>query len=138
MEKAKSQKTISIICGIVGIIVSLAALMVGLRSIGASGWNQLGVLLIAPAIIALVIIVLDFLITIDKIKKGLTYSYISSAIKIGIILLLIPSTISEYKNEIGTGISNFDLVLNLILILIMILIPSIFNIIKFKHQKKSK
>lgn len=89
--------------------------------------------------IALIIIVLDFFITVDKIKRGLIYSCISNLIKIGIIILFITSTIYDYKYEMQYGVSdlNFDLIL--IVFLIVITIPSILNTIKLislrKHNK---
>ena len=91
-----------------------------------------------PSIFALLIIILDFLITIEKIKKGLVYSYISSLIKIGIIVLFIPSTIYDFIYEIQFGHSNLTFDLILIVSLIVAIIPSILNIIKLTISRKSQ
>ena len=130
MKLIKIQKVISIICSALGFILSLLGLKLSLQSIGADGWGQLGVIFIIPSVFALLIIVLDFLITVGKIKKGLIYSCISSLIKIGIIILFIPSTIYDYKYELQYGVSNLDFDLILIVLLVIITIPSILNTIR--------
>ena len=94
-----AKNIISIICSIIGVIFALFGLKLGLDSINASEWGVLGTIFILPSIGALTIVVLDFLITINKIKKGFIYSLISSLIKIVIILLLILNSINEYKYE---------------------------------------
>lgn len=135
----KMQRIISIICSILGVIISLYGLIVGLRSIGTNGWGQLGVIFIIPSVIALIVIILDFFITVDKVKRGLVYSCISSIIKIGIILCLIPSTFSNYKYEVQHNVSNLSFNLILITLLMIITIPSILNIKKLiSSRKKSK
>ena len=130
MKLIKIQKVISIICSTLGFILSLFGLKLSLQSIGADGWGQLGVIFIIPSVFALLIIVLDFLITVGKIKKGLIYSCISCLIKIGIIILFIPSTIYDYKYELQYGVSNLDFDLILIVLLVIITIPSILNTIR--------
>ena len=132
MKLCKIKKTISIICSLIVFLFALLGLILGLQSIGADGWGRLGVIFIMPSIFALLIIILDFLITIEKIKRGLVYSYISSLIKIGIIVLFIPSTIYDYKYEINLA---FDLIL--IVLLMIAIIPSILNIIKLTISRKS-
>ena len=131
----KMSKRISIICCIIGLVLSLYGLTIGIQCINADGWDRIGVIFIPPSIIALIIIVFDFLITTDKIKKGLIYSCISSIIKISIIGCLIPSTIYSYKNEIEYGSSNLYFDLILIISLIIIAIPSTINIIKLIKLK---
>lgn len=132
------KKVISIICSVVGFVLALYGLFAGLQSIGAEGFGQLGIIFIMPSILALVIITLDFLITIDRIKKGLIYSWISTLLKIGIIALFIPSTIYDYKQEMQSNLSNLDFDLLLIGLLIVVAIPSIMNIVKLINKKKSK
>ncbi len=137
MKLFRISKVISIICSIIGLILSSYGLIIGLQSIGADGLGQIGVIFIIPSIIALLVIVFDFLITLDKIKKGLIYSCINSIIKLIIIGCFIPSTIHEYKYEINYGVSNFDFNLIVIVALTIITIPSILNIIKlFKLKNK--
>ena len=123
---------ISIICGIIGLILSTFGLIMGLQSIWASGWEKLGVIFIMPSVIAMLVIIFDFLITLDKIKKGLIYSCINSIIKIGIICCLLLAAISDYK----FGASNLELYIIVIVGLIVITIPSVLNIIKLIKSKK--
>ena len=138
MKQFKISKVISIICSIIGLILSSFGLIMGLQSIGAPGWGGLGVIFIMPSVIALLVILFDFLITLDKIKKGLIYSCINSIIKIGIIACFIPTTISDYKYEMKFGVSNLDFDIIVIVLLIIVTIPSILNIIKLiKSKKKS-
>ena len=138
MKSFEISKVISIICGLLGFILSLLGLTFGLQSIGAEGWGQLGVIFIMPSVIALIIIVLDCLITVNIIKRGLIYSCISSLIKIGIIVLFIPNTIYNYKYEMKYGVSNLDFDLILIFLLTIVAIPSILNTIKLISLRKNK
>ena len=137
MKIFKKMKVISIICSIVGLVFSSIGLVAGLKSIGAEGWAQLGTIFIMPSIIALSLILIDFLMTIDKIKKGLIYSCIISLIKISIIVLSIPDTIHEYKYEMQYGVSNFSFDLILIALLVVVTIPSVLNAIKFISSRKN-
>ena len=137
MKIFKKMKVISIICSILGLVFSSFGLLVGLISIGAEGLGQLGVIFIMPSIIALSLILIDFLITIDKIKRGLIYSCIISLIKISIIVLIIPATIDEYKYEMQYGFSNFSFDLILIALLVVVTIPSILNALKFISLRKN-
>ena len=136
MKQFKISKVISIICSIIGLILSSFGLIMGLQSIGAPGWGGLGVIFIMPSVIALLVILFDFLITLDKIKKGLIYSCINSIIKIGIMICFIPNTISEYKYEMEFGASNFEFDIIVIVALIIVTIPSILNSIKLVKLKK--
>lgn len=142
MKQFKISKVVSIICSIIGLILSSFGLTIGLisglLSIGASGWGGLGVIFIMPSVIALLVILFDFLITLDQIKRGLIYSCINSIIKIGIIVCFIPTAISDYKYEMKFGVSNLDFDIIVIVALTMVTIPSILNIIKLiKSKKKS-
>ena len=135
MENFKRLKVISIICSIIGLILSTFALIISVQSAGASGFERIGELFIIPSIIVFLIILFDFLITLDKIKKGLIYSCINSIIKIGIIVCFIFTAISDYKYEIKHGTSNFDFDMIVIGALTIITIPSILNIIKLVKSK---
>lgn len=136
MKLLKTKKIISIICSLIVFLIALVQFKFGLQSIGADGFERLGVIFIIPSIIALLIIILDFLITIEKIKKALVYSYVSTLIKIGIIILFIPSIIYDYKYEIKYGVSNLEFYFIVIVLLVIATIPSIFNIIKLTIEKK--
>ncbi len=137
MKQFKILKIISIICEIIGLILSSFGLILGLLSIGASGWEGLGIIFILPSVIALLVILFDFLITLNNIKKGLIYSCISSIFKIGIIACFILDAISEYKYEIKFGASNFNFDMIVIVTLTIVTIPSIFNLIKLIKIKKT-
>ena len=115
MREVKNKKEISIICGLIGLVVSLFGLLIGLASINADGLGGIMTIFIMPSIIAFIIILLDFLMAIDVIKKSLIYSWISTIIKMLIIILLIPSTIDNLKYELKFGVSNFDFDLILII-----------------------
>lgn len=136
MKNFKISKIISIICSIIGLILSLLGLVAGLQSIGAPGFGGIGVIFILPSVIALLVILFDFLITLGKVKKGLIYSCINSIIKIGIIICFVPNTISEYKYEMEFGASNFEFDIIVIVALIIVTIPSILNSIKLVKLKK--
>lgn len=136
MESFSTSKAISKGCGILGLLLSGYGLTVGLLSIGASGFGGIGVIFILPSIIAFLIIGFDYLITIDKIKKGLIYSFISSLIKIGIIAIFIPALIKDIKYEMQYHASNTTFDIIVIIGLIIITIPSILNIIKLIKAKK--
>ena len=131
-------KTISIVCCIVALLAALYGLMLGLGSIGASGWGALGVIFILPSIAALIIIVFDLLIAIDKIKKGLSFSYHSSIIKIWIIIPIIKSTIFDFGYEMQYGVSNLSFDITLIVLLAIATVPSILNIIKLSKQNNKQ
>ena len=114
MKEVKVQRIISIICSIVGLIISLYGLLAGLESIGSTGFGGLGVIYILPSIIALIIIILDLLITVDKIKKGLVYSCISSLIKIVTIICFIPSCHLHAALDNNTSITDlFNIIKNM-------------------------
>ncbi len=133
----KRLKIISIICCVIGFILGLYALIEGIKSIGGEGWASFGTLYIIPSIIALIIIILDFLIAIDVLKKGLVYSFISSLIKIVIIVAFLPDTFSSIQDEIASGVSNLDFDLIIIGFFIIVLIPSIINIKKLLYIRKN-
>ncbi len=122
MKKEKILTVISIICILIGFYVFTIALIMGIRGINAHGWDGLLVLLIPPSIIGLLIEILDFLTVINVFKKKfIWYSYVSSIIKIIIIVLLSIVYESEAKQ--------------LILFFIIITIPSIINIKRLKNRQ---
>ena len=136
MKLFKIQKVISIICSGLGFVFSLLGLIYGLQSIGTAGWGGIGVIFILPSIIACLNIMLDFFVTIGKIKKGSIYSCISTLIKMVIIIVAISNTIHEYKYELQYGTSNLNFDLILIVALIVITIPSILNAIRLIFLRK--
>lgn len=73
--------------------------------------------------------------TIDKIKRGLIYSCVSSIIKICIIIYFIPITIYDYNYQMQYGVSNLSFDLILLVFLILVTIPSVLNVIKILKLK---
>ncbi|MBR3511631.1 MAG: hypothetical protein IKN74_01560 [Clostridia bacterium] len=129
-------KIISIICSAVTFFGAGLGLLVGLGSIGATGWNALGVIFIFPSVIALAMIVIDFLITIGHIKGGTGYSMVITIIKLIIIARFIPITIDNYNYQKRFGVSNLDFDFMVIGMLLVATIPSLFNAIRLYSNKK--
>lgn len=121
MKANKKLKILSIFCSAIGLCFSLFLLVIGLQSIGAEGWDKLGIIFIIPAIIGSIIIILDILVTIDKFKRGFFYSLISSIIKIVIMIILISDGMNEY----------------FIYYFIIVTIPSIINMYKLFFWQKN-
>lgn len=137
MESFSISKAISKGCGILGLLISGYGLTIGLLSIGASGFGGIGVIFILPSIFAFLIIGFDYLITIDKIKRGLIYSFISTIIKIGIIAYFIPALVDDIKYEMEHHASNMTFDIIVLVSLAIITIPSILNIVKLIKAKKT-
>ena len=135
MKSFKIKKIISIICCGIGFIISLYGLIVGIRSIGEYGWGE-GLIFIMLSIIALTIIILDFLISIDKKKGGLKYSFIISLIKIIMIICFIPSIIYQNKMEMQYNTLSLEFDFLFIISLIIFTIPSFLNFIKLRKSKR--
>lgn len=126
----------SMLFSVVGLVLAIFGLLIGLQSIGAEGWGQLGIIFIIPSILAVVIIVFDLLVTVGKIKRGLIYSCISSIIKICIIIYFIPTTIYDYNYQMKYGVSNLSFDLILLALLILVTIPSVLNVVRLLKSKK--
>lgn len=135
MKQSKILKVISIICSIIGLILASFGLIIGLKSIGAPGWDALGVIFIMPSLISFIVILFDFLITLNKFKNGLTYSCINSIIKVLIIIYFIQNAISDYNYEMKYGVSNFKFDIIVIILLTIVTVPSILNTIKLIKSK---
>ena len=136
MDSAEKKKTLSVVCSIIGIGMALFGLTLGIDSIGADGMSGLGVIFILPSLIAVAIGVIDILIAVDKIKKGLIYSIIVSIIKCIFIIMLIPLVIENFLYELQHGYSNLSFDLILLVLLIVITIPSILNVLKLWKKRK--
>ena len=126
----KVSKILSSICSLLSAIFAVLFLFIGLTSLNATGLGRIGIIFILPALISLVIILIDFLITIGKIKNGLFYSCLISLVKLGFIIVLMPSTIYNYNYQQQYGYSNLEFDIYLIVFLIIISIPSIINSIR--------
>lgn len=131
-----TSKIISVICSAIGLAISLYYLVIGLQSIGSSSWGGLGVILILPTIIALLIITLDLAITFGKIKNGLIFSCVSSAIKNFLMTFFVSRAIKDFKFQLKYGTSNFIVDILAVMSLIIVALPSVFNIIDVLSHKK--
>lgn len=125
----------SVVLSVIGLVLAIFALLLGLQSIGVDGMWQLGIIFIVPSFFAFIIIAFDLLVTIDKIKRGLIYSCVSSIIKICIIIYFIPITIYDYNYQMQYGVSNLSFDLILLVFLILVTIPSVLNVIKILKLK---
>lgn len=125
----------SVVLSVIGLVLAIFALLLGLQSIGVDGMGQLGIIFIVPSFFAFIIIAFDLLVTIDKIKRGLIYSFVSSIIKICIIIYFIPITIYDYNYQMQYGVSNLSFDLILLVFLILVTIPSVLNVIKILKLK---
>ncbi len=125
----------SVVLSVIGLVLAIFALLLGLQSIGVDGMGQLGIIFIVPSFFAFIIIAFDLLVTIDKIKRGLIYSCVSSIIKICIIIYFIPITIYDYNYQMQYGVSNLSFDLILLVFLILVTIPSVLNVIKILKLK---
>ncbi len=132
MEHINKLKKLSIFCSILGFLSWLFYLIIGLDSRNASGWDSLGTILIKPSIIALIIIVIDFLITIDVIKHGYKYSYIISVLKVVVAFLILVFLIKANSDF------NLQLIIMIFLPITLITIPSLINIKKYEYLKKEQ
>ncbi len=131
----KNKKVIAIIICTLCLLISFLGLIMGICSINASGFGQIGVIFILPSIFAISIITIDLLITLDIIKKGLIFSYISTLIKLGIAIFALPNLYGEIIYEMNYGVSNLLVYLFLIIPCILLILPSVFNIKKLKKRQ---
>ena len=132
MKEFETSKNISTVCYIIGVLAALYGLILGLKNIGG-----LGIILVIPSAVALIIISLDYGITIatDKVNGALGYSIISSLIKVGCIILFIPKAIMDLKEFIKYSNSYYFFNLEIIILLIVVLIPSFFNTIRLLYLR---
>ncbi len=133
MEHINKLKKLSIFCSILGFLSWLFYLIIGLDSRNASGWDSLGTILINPSIIALILIVIDFLITIDVIKHGYIYSYIISVLKVVITIITLIFLIRLTTNNF-----NIQFIIMVILPEVFVTIPSLINMKKYEYLKKEQ
>ena len=128
--KENTKRLISIIFTILALIPTVYLFVLGLASINAPGLKGIGIIFIVPALIGIVTIILDYLININLIKKGLLYSCIVTIIRLGIIGILLPVIIVD----LDTMPSDIVLNIYIVLTLLIMAIPSIINIIKLKDK----
>jgi hypothetical protein len=134
--KEKVFKVISIIICSIILAISVWCLFLGIGSIGEQGWGALGVIFIFPALIAIAVVLVDLLITLDVIKGGYIYSLIITIIKGILFIRLIPSLIYNIKYELKFGVSNTGFDIALMVLLLVMAVPSLFNLLRLKKNKK--
>ena len=130
----------AIICSVIGLIISAFLLLIGINSIGASGWNSLGTILILPAIVFIIVLAIDFIIAYFNINNGYYYSCVIIAIKLIPILFFIFLAIREiYLSFIRSNfVSNLDFYLMATGFFVFITVPSVCNAFRFGKESKKK
>lgn len=132
----KVLKIISIIICIFIFFIALFGLIVSIDSTNAEGMARLGALFILPSCVAIIISFFDFLISTDLLKIGITYSFISTLIKIISILFIIRPIPYEFRQASIGNLSNLNFFIVLLILLLITTIPSTTNIIKLILRKK--
>lgn len=122
--------TLSIIGSIIGITLSIIGTVIGLSS--SSGPLDMSDLLILPSILFFLMNLIDILITVRVIKKGLTYSIITALIKLIIIIIIIYSLLEDLKN------GYFDFLPSILILITSCLVtfPSVLNVLKLSNNIK--
>ncbi len=134
MKKSNPYKNIAVIFSWIGIILACLALLVSFTGIGAKGFERLGIILLGPSLLAIGDLVGDAIIA-SKEKKMFVYSLIESVIKIILLVLMIPSAIYDYNYQMKYGFSNLDFDIIVINFLVIMLIPSLMNMILSMNKK---
>lgn len=127
MKQHKITKSFSILCCIAGLFISVCGLIFGIGSIGGAGMDRYNTVYIPYSIAAFLILTFDLLIAVNVIKNGFLFSCISSIIKAGMIIICLPSAIVEYVDNLESGNSIFDICVQILTSLIIMLIPSLVN-----------
>ena len=122
--------TLSIIGSIIGITLSIIGTVIGLSS--SSGPLDMSDLLILPSILFFLMNLIDILITVRVIKKGLTYSIITAIIKLIIIIIIIHYLLEDLKN------GYFEFLPNILTLITSCLVtfPSILNTLILSNNIK--
>lgn len=127
---------LSFLCCLAGLAASLFFLILGVRSINAEGWGQLGIIFIPPSAAAIIFISADFLALLRK--KWAAWSWSSTICKCLCAGLLIRPLSRNLATEIRGGVSNFYFYLMILIFLLVTVIPSVWNIIRLRKQKREK
>ena len=123
--------TLSIIGSILGMILSIIGTVMGLSS--ESGPLDMSDLLILPSILFFLMNLIDILITIRVIKKGLTYSIITALIKLIIIIIIIYYLLEDLKN----GYFEFLPSILTLITSCLLTVPSILNTLTLAQLYKT-
>lgn len=136
-KKSSPFDVFSIIGITVGFIGSAQFLIGGIASIDADGYAQIGVIFIPPALMAITVVLLDFLAL--RGTKWLTWSIISLAAK-GCLALTLLGNIVEIIGRILSGKSYYNLSFYILLLILAMLIiyPSVRNIININKKREQQ
>lgn len=121
---------LSIIGSIIGMILSIIGTVMGLSS--GSSPLDMSDLLILPSILFFLMNLIDILITLDIIKKGLIYSTIISLIKLIIIIIIIYYSLENLKD----GYFEFLPSILTLITSCMLTFPSVLNVLKLSNNIK--
>lgn len=128
--------TISFLCCIAGMMAAAFFLILGIQSIGATGWGRLGIFFIPPSAATLLFILADLLALLRK--KWVAWSWFSTISKCLCAGMLVKPLVRSLAMEIQSGISNFFFFLAIMVFLLISVVPSVWNIVRFARQKKDR
>ena len=116
-----------------GLFLSIVFFISGISSIGASGWAALGMLFIAPSLLAILLLVFDFLALKDR--KWFVWSIASLAVK-GLCAIPVLQCIAYELGQMLKGNSYSNLLFYTVLLVFVVLIayPSIRNVVNIRKQ----
>lgn len=138
-ESSKSSYSNLNSISVAGIAIGLAIaglfLIGGVGSIGAEGYAKLGMIFIAPSLLAIAIILVDFLALKDK--KWFAWSVVSLTAK-SLCIVTILRCIGYELGQMLRGNSYYNLwfYIGMLVFIVLITYPSIRNIININKQKK--
>ena len=130
MFEKKIFKTTSIIFSILGLSIVLATFLFSVADIEENGPDSMRVFWIAPCTLCMVVIIIDFLITLSIFKGGFLFSSFSSVVKMGIMIFLIPRIVEAYFVHSEALLSE----INFFVFTLIILIPSLFNMLRLRNS----
>lgn len=143
MEKKGFSTKISKVCLVICLLMAGYGLIIGISSIGAPGLDGIGKIFIPTSVVALLIVLFDYLIIkrrtkSGKTKRGFVYTFISLIIKCLIIVYFIIKLFNDYEYEIRYSASNlyFDIVV--VCAMTIFTIPTIINVIKLGKEKSDR
>lgn len=120
--------TLSAVCCIAGLLAASLGLYAGIRSFGAEGLEKIGIIFIPRSIIAILVILADLLALV--LKRWVIWSWVSTVIKWLCIVLFIKPLFQDLLYQLQYGVSNFFFDIMVIASLLILIIPSVWNIIR--------
>ena len=138
MKKDNILRLITMICCVIGLLISAYFLLLGLYNIGSSSWEWLTHLILILSTTLIIILAIDFIIAYTKTNKGYKYSFVISIVKsIPIFYILFLTLQWLCATLIGKKI-YFDIFPILLVtgFFILITIPSVCNTIRLGRKSK--